>query len=277
MPENLAHYLTLWNLADPQPLAQTVTSTLYTVTLEGKTAVLKLLTAYGAEERVGVLALRCWNGQGAIHAYAHDQHAQLLEYAAGDDLVGMVRRGDDDQATEIIAGVLAQLHSAPAAAPTGGLYPLSRWFRELFRKAAADEQAGAASIYRRGAKIAAELLAHPREVCVLHGDIHHENIRHSARGWLAFDPKGVLGERTYDLANTFCNPLNMPERVENEARILRTAALFSEQLRIEPGRILAFVFAYACLSAAWSLNDNGDPSGALRIAALVEPHLPNSF
>jgi streptomycin 6-kinase len=26
------------------------------------------------------------------------------------------------------------------------------------------------------------------------------------RGWLAIDPKGLLGERTFDYTNIFCNP-----------------------------------------------------------------------
>jgi streptomycin 6-kinase len=176
----------------------------------------------------------------------------------------------------IIASVLNQLHSAPGAPPAEGLYTLPRWFRELFQQADADEAAGIDTLYRRGAKVAAELLANPRDIRVLHGDIHHQNIRHSERGWLALDPKGLVGERTYDLANTFCNPggIDLDALIEDETRILRTAALFSEKLGVEQGRILAFVFAYACLSAAWSAHDRGDPAAALRIAALVEPHVP---
>ena len=56
--------------------------------------------------------------------------------------------------------------------------------------------AGAESIYVRGARVAQHLLAHPQEECVLHGDIQHHNIRlHPVRGWLAYDPKGLYGER----------------------------------------------------------------------------------
>jgi streptomycin 6-kinase len=50
------------------------------------------------------------------------------------------------------------------------------------------------------------MLADPREVRVLHGDIHHRNIRMSGRGWLSLDPKGLVGERTYDCASSLCNP-----------------------------------------------------------------------
>jgi streptomycin 6-kinase len=76
----------------------------------------------------------------------------------------------------------------------------------LLEYAAAGRLAGIESIYLRSAALAERLLSDPREVRVLHGDIHHRNIRQSARGWLAFDPKGLVGERTYDCANTLYNP-----------------------------------------------------------------------
>lgn len=70
--------------------------------------------------------------------------------------------------------------------------------------------------------IAEQLLSDHQKTRVLHGDIHHYNIKNSPRRWLAFDPKGVIGERTYDCANALCNPV-MPELVHNETRLLNNA------------------------------------------------------
>lgn len=42
---------------------------------------------------------------------------------------------------------------------------------------------------------------------VLHGDVHHGNVLNfGARGWLAIDPRGLVGERAFDHANLLCNP-----------------------------------------------------------------------
>ena len=111
---------------------------------------------------------------------------------------------------------------------------------------------------------------------MLHGDIHHRNIRQSARGWLAFDPKGLVGERTYDCANTLCNPFPYSDGlVHNERRLLTNAAILADALDIELSRLLAFTFAYACLSASWFLDDNSADNAAwvLRVATLIEPHI----
>jgi streptomycin 6-kinase len=159
------------------------------------------------------------------------------------------------------------------------LFTLDRWFGELFNKAAADEQAGIQSIYVRSAPLVQRLLADQRELCVLHGDIHHRNIRQSSRGWLAFDPKGLVGERTYDCANTLCNP-PIPELVHNETRLLTNAAILSDMLAIDLSRVLAFTYAYACLNAShWCLRIGMDDIAEdliqwhLKVAEIIEPHI----
>ena len=275
MPDKLNHYLTTWNLSDPQPLARTVTSHLYTVTSDGTRVVLKLLTDLGAiDERIGAEALRCFDGHGAVRLLRSDPQAHLLEYADGEHLIALVERGEDARATAIIGDVLNSLHGACIDPPPGELRPVRRWFRDLFRQADKDRRAGTSSVFTRAAPIAEALLDDPREVRVLHGDIHHENIRyHAQRGWLAFDPKGLVGERTYDAANTLCNPWNMPDVVENKSRLLNQAGILAEKLGIDLSRVLAFTYVYACLSASWSLGDGMDAAHTLRIAELVEPHV----
>jgi streptomycin 6-kinase len=133
--------------------------------------------------------------------------------------------------------------------------------------------AGIESIYMKGAAVAERLLADQRDIRVLHGDIHHENIRQSPRGWLAFDPKGLVGDRAYDCANIFCNP-PVSEVVHNESRFLNTAGILAEELKINYQRLLDFAFAYACLSASWSFH-RGDEEveWALGVARIAEKHI----
>lgn len=270
----LNHYLAAWALSNPRLLTQTMTSHIYTVTQRAETVVLKLLSPSETEEQRGAQSLRYFGGHGAVRLLRYDEGAQLMEYAAGDELVTLVERGEDERATRIIAQVIAQLHNVPQNAPYDGLVPLDRWFGALFAKAKADRQAGIESIYVRSAIVTAQLLADQHDIRVLHGDIHHYNIRQSARGWLAFDPKGLVGERTYDCANTLCNPV-MPELVHNETRLLTHAAILADRLSLDPWRVLAFTYAFACLNASWWLELGGPDivQWALNVAMIIEPHL----
>ena len=98
--------------------------------------------------------------------------------------------------------------------------------------------------------------------------VHHYNIRQSPRGWLAFDPKGLVGERTYDCANSLCNPV-MPELVHNEVRLLNNAATLADLLDLDPWRVLAFTYAYACLNASWWLPETLCHLGHLELSGAL--------
>ncbi len=258
-------YLSRWGLSDPALLATTNTSHIYRVHCGGDAAVLKLLSDAGRkDESAAANALQCFGGKGAVRLLRHDAGAHLLEYADGEDLKALVMRGGDEAAAEIIGDVLNRLHAAPRKPE--GLVPLRRWFRTLFALSDRHPVCGDA------AAAAEKLLAENAAPRVLHGDIHHENIRHSARGWLALDPKGLYGPRLYDAANTLCNPAGMESLSENEARLLKISGLLADKLKVPRGKLLAFVFAYAGLSACWSIEDGQDPSHALAIARLAQPH-----
>lgn len=269
----LAYYLSIWELTKPQMFASTPTSTVYKVQRQQQTMVLKLLTELGMkDEQRGALALRFFAGQGAVSLFEADTGAHLLDYIDGPALSTLSLQGEDATATKIIASILNQLH-APRSQPFPvQLTALRRWFRSLFRQAEAD--ATSHSMFQRAAQLAEELLNKPQDVAVLHGDIHHDNIKHSsAHGWLAFDPKGLVGERTFDAANTLCNPTHIPALVLTEARLLGTAEILAAGMRIALDRLLAFAFVYACLSACWTLEDGGDAAVALGVAQIIEKQL----
>jgi streptomycin 6-kinase len=273
MHKNLEHYLQLWELANPQLLAETFSSHVYLVEANDEPVVLKVLTEDGAyDEGGGAKALEYYGGFGAVRILRYDAGAHLLEYVAGEDLIPLVEAGQDDAATKISAEVLNKLHRKNGKAPK--LRSLKSWFRSLFAKAKADEKAGIESIYRRGAVVAETLLASPIQETVLHADIHHANIRHhSERAWLAFDPKGIYGERTYDAANMLYNPTE--EIAQDETRLFRAAGLLSKELNLDYRRYLEYAFAYGCLSAAWSLegDDAENAEATLIIAGMLEAQI----
>jgi len=257
--DHLNYYLRLWRLRDPEPVAHSPRGDVYTAYQNTEKVVLKLLTPIGVEDEAdGVVALRYFDGHGAVRLLAHDDRAHLLEYAGDEELAQMVVRGDDLAAAAVIAEVLNKLHRPQPEALIPQLRTLPERFHSLFNTAAQDEAAGKESIYVRGARVARQLLANPQDECVLHGDIQHHNIRlHPVRGWLAYDPKGLYGERLYDAANTLCNPATARDRVLSEERLLQVSQVLADKMGVPVGRLRAFGFAYACLSASWPDKPEG--------------------
>src|ERR1700733_4581897 len=112
------HYLKIWHLSRPQELTRTATSCVYTVVAAGGPAILKVLTPLGMkDEKASAMALGHFNGQGAVRLLGFDDGAQLLEYAAGDDLTVLVRSGRDAEATATIGDLLNRLHGAASPVP----------------------------------------------------------------------------------------------------------------------------------------------------------------
>ena len=112
------------------------------------------------------------------------------------------------------------------------------------------------------------LLALPREVVILHGDIHHENVLDfGPRGWLAIDPKGLFGERAYDYLNLFCNP--DIETAAAPGRLRRQLGVVAQAAALEPARLLQWILAFAGLSSAWTLDDGGDATLTLAVAQIA--------
>jgi streptomycin 6-kinase len=259
-----------WGLSADGASFSTSSSTLYPVCWKTRAAMLKVVTH--PDERNGAAALAWFAGQGAVEVLAMQGDAVLMARAGGADaLVQMVERGEDDAATRIICSVVQALHAPRAAPPPAEMTPLTRRFRSLFRVAEAE---GAPEHYAEAAKMARRLLAEPLSEVVLHGDIHHENILHDeARGWVAIDPKGLIGEATFDYANTLENPVRHRELVLSAGRLRRQAEVITEESGIALRRLLEFTFAFGALSECWGVEDGNATGFALAVSKIARAEL----
>ncbi|KQZ13332.1 3'-kinase [Mesorhizobium sp. Root554] len=263
-----------WNVSGAELIAETFSSRIWKVVRDdGTTAIIKDLKPFDdvADELRGKHLLRWLDGRGAVRLLGTDGKRMLLEYAGERHLTEVLDKAGDTAATEIAADVMARLHApSDRPAPTG-LQKLRQRFVALFRVAEAERKAGSSGLYAQAAAVAQELLDDARDIRPLHGDLHHENIIESRRGWLAIDPKGVLGDPCFDAANMFFNPLDRDALCKDPGRIAGMAAIFHNVLMLDPRRVLDHAFAYGCLSAAWHAEDgnDADEERELSVAAAV--------
>ncbi|ESY92177.1 StrB [Mesorhizobium sp. LNHC229A00] len=247
-----------WKVSEPELVAETFSSRIWKVRLEdGSPAIVKALKPFDdvADELRGEHFLAWRRGEGAVRLLGRDGHSMLLEYG-GDTLLSQVLdEQGNNAATAIAADVMAKLFSPSDHPYPPELQPLRERFASLFKKAARDRDLGDHSLYVEAAAIADRLLANPHEIRPLHGDLHHENILRGPRGWLAIDPKGVLGDPGFDAANMFYNPLDRDALCLALERIALMAEIFARTLGQSPAAILDHAFAYGCLSAAWHHED----------------------
>ncbi len=257
----LQHAKNAWALTDDGDYFLAGNSLLQPVLSERRPAMLKIpLSGKGL---TGFNLLACWNGKATVNVYRYDAHALLTERAVGErSLRRMVLDGREDEANTIVCGVVGQLHAHGCAEPLD-LPPLVAWFTSL--ATAATQHGG---IFATCHKIADALLRDPRDIVALHGDIHYDNILDAqARGWLAIDPKGVIGERGFDYANLFCNPTI--EVATSPARLPRQVPFVAARAGLEPQRLLRWIIAWSGLMSAWMLEDGEEPSLPLHVSELA--------
>ncbi|WP_391209395.1 aminoglycoside phosphotransferase family protein [Psychrobacillus sp. L4] len=111
---------------------------------------------------------------------------------------------------------------------------------------------------------------------LLHGDLHHENILYSTNyGWLAIDPKGVIGDKYFDfisfLTNQLFNKLNPRQLLEKRVTLL------CEELQLNKERLIKAAVAMSTLYACWGVEDN-DPEweNTYRCAQWFEGFIDNN-
>lgn len=257
----LQHAKNAWMLTADGDYFLAGDSLLQPVLFEQRPAMLKIpLSGKGS---AGFRLLDCWAGKAAVNVYRYDANALLMERATGErSLRGMVLDGREAEANTIVCGVLQQLH-AHDCTQLPNLPPLTSWFQSL---ATAAAQHGA--VFANCHEIADNLLRDPRDIVALHGDIHYDNILDAGeRGWLAIDPKSVIGERGFDYANLFCNPTI--EVATSPNRLPREIPIVAAQAGLEPQRLLRWIIAWSGLMAAWMLEDAEAPNLPLKVAHLA--------
>lgn len=244
--------LSEFSVSSPILVEETAIATIWKVRFEGDFAALKIYkNRHMGNERAGFSFLADLDGLGAAKVMHYTSNAALVEWLDGPSLGDLTRNGHDDFASTELVAVANLIHSKTYS--TSNNPPrLEDLFKALFELGFTNNLPDNARQNLNFCKdLAQRLLASQHDIRVLHGDLHHDNIRLGARGYCAFDAKGVLGERCYELANAFRNPKGADQVVRNPDRVKYLATLWSDSFNVERARLLEWAAVKCALSIAW--------------------------
>ncbi len=240
----------------------------------GSRVVLKITKQHGDEWRSGEV-LRAFDGHGTVRVLEFDAGAVLLERLdPGEPLVNLVRHGQDERATQILAEVMGQMayRAAPEHFPTllDWSHGFDRYLKTGDGRVPHDLVAEARDHYQR-------LVGSQQTLMLLHGDLQHYNVLFDTkRGWVAIDPKGVVGELEYEVGAILRNPVELSNLFTSLAAVERRLEILAGTLNLDHNRALCWGFAQGVLSAIWDIED-GYPlqpdNSALRLAHTIKPLL----
>ena len=209
---------------------------------DGSPAILKMGIPHD-EARYESDALRFWDGQGAVRLLnvSDDGHSLLLERCIpGTDLWSLPL----DDADTMAATILPRLwREPPQDAPFDTLADVvAVWREEVPTIAAADGHDPA--IVAQALDLGSRLVATQTRRVLLHGDFHPANALAAEREpYLVIDPKPIVGEPAYDLAQWLANRYDAALPASGQVSALRgQIARFAERLDLSPARIAGWAF-----------------------------------
>ena len=229
---------------------------------DGKTAVLKIGLPLKDIEIFGEAAyLQALNGEGAarLMEFNREHQAILIErIVPGSNLKSVCKKSESD-AVGIAIRVLKRI-LRPAPLGTNDSIPLDDWFDGLKRAAGTNFP----QEYAEGAlKYYAELTADTKNIFLLHGDLHHDNILSSKRDqFLVIDPKGIIGPIGYDIGVFLNNHHDwLDSNTQLEGKLNRAIAEFAAAFDLEEIAIRKWAFCQMVLSWWWTFDEMPDIFG----------------
>ncbi len=220
--------------------------------------VLKVARQPGDEWCCGAV-LEAFDGRGSVRAYEYIEGAVLLERLhPGTSLAEIALRGRDEEATEMLAEVMQQMSHPilPLGVSLEAFPTVQDWGEAFGRYLASGDEQIPQGLVEHGQQLYAELCASQQKVGLLHGDLQHYNVLFdNERGWIAIDPKGVVGEIEYEIGASLRNPYERPELFLSPATIEKRLRRYEARLKLNTNRALRWGFTQAVLSALWLVED----------------------
>lgn len=214
-------------------------------------------SVYHAEKK----ALGYFNGHGSIQLLDTDDSslALLLDQAAP----GITLKSAEMSMTKKInayAGVANQLASVETE--QGDYKHAYQWCEAIDRLK--DPRVPVIYIDKAN-RLRQSLLASAPADDVCHGDLHFDNIIQQGVGWVSIDPKGILGEKAFEVAAF--DLITDDERgqfLKDQALLIDRLKQLAKATNIDLDRLIAWVYLRCMISAQWFLEDNGDATARLK-------------
>jgi streptomycin 6-kinase len=264
LPRLAADHLARWALRRDGPVTCGAVAVIVPVRLADATPGILKLQPIDEETAGEPVALRAWDGDGAVRLLRHDPDSgtMLLERLDAGRSLGSIP--DDLAALRILCQLMARLNAVPAPEGLRNLGDvaadmLARVPRALRGLADRSDR----RLIRSCAAAVAELLPEPGDR-LLHWDLHYDNVLArldppDARGqWLAIDPKPMTGDPGFELLAALHNRWDEVVATGDVARaVTRRFDLMTELIGADRRRAAGWTLGRILQNLLWE-RENSD-------------------
>ncbi len=272
LEEVVQHYLDKWNLVSEGPVENLSYNYVLFVKDKENTPLILKLGVPNFDFTNEYRTLKHYDGNGCVKVVKEDasKGAFLLERLEPGNMLFSL---EEEQAVRTYAKVWKELRKPIRSTET--FPPISNWFEAFNRYLSVipkDNRPIPEKKIVLAKHIAQELLHNTEENQLLHGDLHHQNILYSKKhGWLAIDPKGVVGDCYFDFPSFLINELL--SRAFPIEILTKRVDILVEELKLNREKLMKASFAMSILYACWAIEDKADWKEAYQCAIWFEKFL----
>jgi streptomycin 6-kinase len=254
LEETVESFLQKWELTSEGPVSNLSYNYVLKVRDSKGVPLILKLGVPNFDTRNEIQTLQTYGGSGCVRLLKFDpEHGIMLL----EQLVPGTMLSEETDEAQVIRNYIKVWKEIRRPAPSETNTPfITRWFEGLSREEHLNGPIPVEHI-----QLAKDFLRHILETStgaeLLHGDLHHENILLSEHhGWMAIDPKGVIGDSYFDIVSFLVNQLDAKEDPKGLLRY--RVDLISEGLGLDRQRLLKAAVALGTLYACWGIEDR-DP------------------
>lgn len=213
-------------------------------------------------------ALAHWDGSGAVRLLGRDDERRALLLERCRPGTQLWATADEDAANAVAASVLRQLRRSP---PDPHPYRLlaaeaERWADELPRRWRALGHPFEQALLDEAVSACRELGPDPVEPSVLHQDLHGGNVLRAGHGWVAIDPKPLVGDPAFDVASLLRDRRWLLGEQGAGRRVRLRLDLLAADLGLDRERARRWGIAHAL---AWGVDGTGADESLVESARLL--------
>ncbi|MBN3555573.1 hydrogenase expression protein HypB [Fictibacillus nanhaiensis] len=220
-------------------------------TSDGSEVVLKVVVDQ-KEFEAELRALRLLSGESTVKVLAFDRERGIMILERIQPGQTLAEIEDDSKATLIAANVMKKL-IIPAPVDSNLSTVLDREYslKRIYQNYTSYQPVSKATI-EEALFITEKLNTSIDKPYLLHGDLHHYNLLANGDSWTVIDPKGLIGDREYEVVQYLLNKL--PEQ-EVEEITEKRIDIFVDVMNLNRERVLLRGYSHAVLATCWTIED----------------------
>lgn len=270
IPYNLERFIEKWSLSKVNLLSNDTANLVFAChSFAYGEAVLKIGCHTAKEFDLEYKALSTYSGRGFCRVYEVDllNKAMLLEWVKPGDTLR--KEASLEQRLNVFVRLYRDLH---LVAKSNGFYPTYLdWVKKIRDYMHQRYDFKGLSLHMDKAYVlCCDLTKKYDGNMLLHGDLHHGNILKTNDGYCIIDPKGVVGDKIFDLPRFILNEFDEDISDASHDKIQKIISFLSEKLGIPEPVIKQCVYIETAMANCWNVESGATTDAYEKLMAQVD-------